>query len=54
MRRSARARLIRYKDEDYVINGGKMGDVTKMLYDTITGIQYGKLEDVYGWRKIIR
>ena len=46
--------LIRYKDEDYVINGGKMGEVTKMLYDTITGIQYGKLEDVYGWRKIIR
>ena len=46
--------LIRYQDEDYVINGGKMGEVTKMLYDTITGIQYGKLEDVYGWRKIIR
>ena len=46
--------LIRYKDKDYVINGGKMGEITKMLYDTITGIQYGKLEDVYGWRKIIR
>lgn len=46
--------LIRYRDEDYVINGGKMGEITKMLYDTITGIQYGKLEDVYGWRKIIR
>ena len=46
--------LIRYKDEDYVINGGKMGEVTKMLYDTITGIQYGKLEDVYGWRKIVK
>ena len=46
--------LIRYKDEDYVINGGKMGEITKMLYDTIAGIQYGKLEDVYGWRTIIR
>lgn len=46
--------LIRYKDKDYVINGGKMGEITKMLYDTITGIQYGKLEDVYGWRKIIK
>ena len=46
--------LIRYKDKDYVINGGKMGEITKMLYDTITGIQYGKLEDVYGWRKIVR
>ena len=46
--------LIRYKDKDYVINGGKMGEITKMLYDTITGIQYGKLEDVYGWRKSVR
>ena len=46
--------FIRYKDKDYVINGGKMGEITKMLYDTITGIQYGKLEDVYGWRKIVR
>lgn len=46
--------LIRYKDKDYVINGGKMGEITKMLYDTITGIQYGKLEDVYHWRKIVR
>ncbi len=46
--------LIRYKDEDYVINGGKMGEITKMLYDTITGIQYGKLEDTYHWRKIIK
>ena len=46
--------LIRYKDKDYVINGGKMGEITKMLYDTITGIQYGKLEDTYHWRKIVR
>ena len=45
--------LIRYKDCDYEINGGKMGDVTRMLYDTITGIQYGTLPDKNGWRKII-
>ena len=46
--------LIRYKDVDYIINGGKMGDITRMLYDTITGIQYGKLPDPYGWRKIVK
>ncbi len=45
--------LIRYKGKDYTINGGKMGDVTRMLYDTITGIQYGKREDPYGWKKIV-
>ncbi len=46
--------LIRYKDTDYVIGGGKMGPVTKMLYDTITGIQYGTAPDPYGWRKPVR
>lgn len=46
--------LIRYKDTDYTINGGKMGKITKMLYDTVTGIQYGLLKDVYGWRRLIK
>lgn len=46
--------LIRYKNEDYTINGGKMGQITKMLYDTVTGIQYGILPDPYGWRKIVK
>lgn len=45
--------LIQYKGKDYTINGGKMGKITKMLYDTITGIQYGTAPDCYGWRKII-
>ncbi len=34
---------------DYVINGGKIGETTQMLYDTLTGIQWGKLPDTYGW-----
>ena len=38
-----------YKGERYVINGGKTGDVTQKLYDTIVGIQYGNLPDPYGW-----
>ena len=46
--------LIRYKDVDYTIGGGKMGAITKMLYDTITGIQYGTAPDVYGWRKVVK
>ncbi len=45
--------MIRYKGKDYQINGGKMGDITRMLYDTITGIQYGKIADPYGWKKVI-
>ena len=27
----------------------KIGEVTQMLYDTLTGIQWGKIEDQFGW-----
>ena len=43
--------LIRYRDRDYTTGDGRMGAITKMLYDSVTGIQYGEREDVYGWRK---
>ncbi len=38
-----------YKDQKYTVNGGKIGEVTQMLYDTLTGIQWGKTPDEYGW-----
>ena len=41
--------LMQYKGTDYVVNGGKMGPITKWLYDTITGIQKGTVEDKLGW-----
>ena len=31
------------------LNGGKIGPIAQMLYDTLTGIQWGKLEDSFGW-----
>lgn len=40
---------LRYLEHDYKINDGKIGEITQMLYDTITGIQWGKKEDPYGW-----
>ena len=40
---------ITYKDKDYSIAGGRMGDLSQRLYDEITGIQYGKKPDPYGW-----
>ena len=36
-------------DKEYVVGGGKIGEVTKKLYDTLTGIQWGKREDTFGW-----
>ena len=37
------------QDKVFVINEGKIGEVTQMLYDTLTGIQWGKLPDEFGW-----
>ncbi|MFD2762122.1 branched-chain amino acid aminotransferase [Lentibacillus juripiscarius] len=31
------------------INSGKTGAIAKQLYDTLTGIQYGKTMDPFGW-----
>ncbi len=40
---------LRYKDDVVVVNDNKTGELTQKLYDTLTGIQWGKLEDKYGW-----
>lgn len=41
--------LFNYKDQEIVINDMKIGPIAQRLYDTITGIQYGEIEDKYGW-----
>ncbi len=38
-----------YGEKEYVINNGKIGDVTQYLYDTLTGIQWGLIEDGFNW-----
>ncbi len=42
-----------YKGENYIISDGKIGPVAQDLYDTLTGIQWGRIEDPYGWSHII-
>ncbi len=41
---------ITYKGKDYVVAGGKMGELSQKLYNEIVAIQYGKKEDPFGWR----
>ena len=41
---------LRYKDEVMTIGGGETGPLSMKLYETITGIQLGKLPDNKGWR----
>ena len=36
-------------DLKMVINGGEIGEIAKKLYDTLTGIQWGRLEDSFDW-----
>ena len=38
-----------YKGTKYPVNNGEIGTVTQHLYDTLTGIQWGKIEDKFGW-----
>ena len=42
-----------YKGETFVISGGGIGPVAQDLYDTLTGIQWGRIEDPYGWSHVI-
>lgn len=35
--------------EEAVVNGNKTGEWTEKLYNTLTGIQLGKVEDKHGW-----
>jgi branched-chain amino acid aminotransferase len=42
-----------YKGEALTIGDGGVGKLTQKLYDTLTGIQYGRIPDSFGWiRKI--
>ncbi len=38
-----------WEDKHVVINGGEIGELTHRLYETLTGIQWGKIKDPYGW-----
>lgn len=44
---------LRYVDEVYTINDNKIGDLSRKLYDTITGIQWGKCEDENNWVTVL-
>ena len=40
---------LKYGDLVMPVNNGEIGEVTHMLYDTLTGIQWGKIKDEFGW-----
>ena len=38
-----------YGDEEFIVGDGGIGKVTQKLYDILTGIQWGKQPDTFGW-----
>jgi len=38
-----------WKGKKIVINNNQTGEFSQKLFDTVTGIQYGKVEDKFGW-----
>lgn len=40
---------LKWDDKIMEINDNKIGKVSQMLYDTMTGIQWGKIPDTFGW-----
>jgi branched-chain amino acid aminotransferase len=45
--------ILGYRNESLTIGNGGVGNLTQKLYETLTGIQYGKIPDTFGWvRKI--
>ena len=40
---------LRFEDDIMKISDGGIGEISQKLYDTITGIQLGKLKDEFGW-----
>lgn len=40
---------LKWGDKIMTINNNEIGPVSQMLYDTLTGIQWGTVEDTFGW-----
>ncbi|MBJ6726610.1 branched-chain amino acid aminotransferase [Geomesophilobacter sediminis] len=46
--------LLGYRGETATVADGGVGKITQTLYDTLTGIQTGKIPDTFGWiRKVV-
>ena len=41
--------LLRYDNIDMELSNGKIGELSQKLYDELTGIQWGKCPDTFGW-----
>jgi branched-chain amino acid aminotransferase len=45
---------ISYRGEHLSINNSEAGEVTRRLYDQVTGIQLGEIPDRHGWNRLVK
>lgn len=45
--------ILKWGDKVMEIGDGKIGKVSQMLYDTLTGIQWGTISDDFGWSQTV-
>lgn len=38
-----------WENKDFIINNQQTGEISAKVYDTLTGIQYGKVKDEFNW-----
>ena len=44
---------LRYKNKDYIVNGGKTGKITQDIFTQLTSVHRGIAPDLYGWTENI-
>ncbi|GHU72120.1 branched-chain-amino-acid aminotransferase 2 [Clostridia bacterium] len=45
--------MLRFQNRDLIINNGQTGPLAQRLYDTLIGVQYGRLTDPFGWTETL-
>ncbi|MDR0396273.1 MAG: branched-chain amino acid aminotransferase [Oscillospiraceae bacterium] len=45
--------MLRLRNRDLIINNFQTGPLSQRLYDTLTGVQYGRLTDPFGWTETL-
>ncbi|MDL2288388.1 branched-chain amino acid aminotransferase [Oscillospiraceae bacterium OttesenSCG-928-F05] len=44
---------LHYEGKNFAVNGGNTGPTAQKIYDTLTGIQWGRTEDTFGWTVVV-
>jgi branched-chain amino acid aminotransferase len=40
-------------EDEIIINGNETGTIAQWLYNELTGIQWGRVKDAFGWTKVL-